>query len=103
MTDSELLQAIYNDTQELKQKVSGLESDMSNLKSDMQDVKQDVKDIKLTLENEIRVNIQRVAEGHLDLSRDLKEAKKTNNEFEMLAVRVNILESDVRKLKEKIS
>lgn len=89
MADSELLQAIYNDTQELKQKVSNIESDVT--------------DIKVTLENEIRTNIQRVAEGHLDLSRDLKEAKKTNNEFEMLAVRVNILESDVRKLKEKIS
>ena len=32
----------------------------------------DVTDIKLTLENEIRVNIQRVAEGHLDLSRNLR-------------------------------
>lgn len=36
----------------------------------------DVTDIKLTLENEIRVNIQRVAEGHLDLSRNLHEALK---------------------------
>ena len=40
---------------------------------------------------------------HLDLSRDFKDAKKTNNEFEMLAVRVNILESDVRELRNKIS
>ena len=96
MTDSEKLDLILKD-------MSNLKSDISSLKSDMQDIKQDVTDIKLTLENEIRTNIKRVAEGHLDLSRDLKAATKTNNEFEMLAVRVNILESDVRKLKEKIS
>lgn len=96
MTDNELLQAIYNDTHELKQKVSNIENKVSNIESD-------VTDIKLTIENEIRVNIKRVAEGHLDLSRDLKEAKKPSDEIEMLAIRVNALESDVRKLKEKIS
>ena len=89
MTDNELLQAIYNNTQELKQKVSNLEIDVT--------------DIKLTLENEIRVNIQRVAEGHLDLSRNFHDAMKPNNEIEMLAIRVNMLESDVRDLKHKIS
>lgn len=96
MTDNELLQAIYNDTQELKQKMSNMEDKVATIESD-------VTDIKLTIENEIRVNIKRVAEGHLDLSRDLKETKKPSNEFEMLTVRVNILESDVGKLKEKIS
>lgn len=66
-------------------------------------IEMDVKDIKLTLENEIRVNIQRVTEGHLDLSRNLKEAVKSNNEFEMLTIKVNMLESEVRELKRKIS
>lgn len=32
MTDRELLQAIYNDTQELKQKVSNIESDVTDIK-----------------------------------------------------------------------
>ena len=63
----------------------------------------DIKSIKLTLENEIRTNIMRVAEGHLDLSRNLKEAIKSNNEFEMLTIKVNILESEVEELKRKIS
>ena len=30
----------------------------------------EIKSIKLTLENEVRTNIMRVAEGHLDLSRN---------------------------------
>ena len=62
----------------------------------------DVTDIKLTLENEIRTNIQRVAEGHLDLSRNLHEALKIDNEKEMLAIRVNVLETELRRLKERI-
>jgi hypothetical protein len=55
----------------------------------------DVTDIKLTLENEIRVNIQRVAEDHLDLSRNLHEAMKPSNEVEMLAIKVRMLETDM--------
>ena len=43
-------------------------------------IENDVKDVKLTLENEIRQNIQRVAEGHLDLSRNLHDAMKPSNE-----------------------
>ena len=54
----------------------------------------DITDIKLTLENEIRVNIQRVAEGHLDLSRNLHEALKIDSEKEMLAIRVSVLETE---------
>ena len=57
----------------------------------------------MTLENEIRANIQRVAEGHLDLSRNLHDAMKPSNEIEMLAIKVRMLESDVRELKNKIS
>lgn len=110
MTDSELLQAIFNDTRELKQKVSTIEDKVSTIEDKVSTIENkvstiegDVTDIKLTIENEIRVNIKRVAEGHLDLSRDLKDAMRPSNEIEMLTVRVNILESDVRRLKEKIS
>ena len=62
----------------------------------------DITDIKLTLENEIRVNIQRVAEGHLNLSRNLHEALKIDNEKEMLAIRVSVLETELRRIKTKL-
>jgi len=73
------------------------------LKSDVVELKEDVKGIKLTVENEIRVNIQRIAEGHLDLSRNLHEAMKPSNEVEVLSIRVNLMETEVRELKIKIS
>ncbi|MDE7018241.1 MAG: hypothetical protein K2P65_11850 [Lachnospiraceae bacterium] len=57
----------------------------------------------MIIENEIRVNIQRVAEGHLDLSRNLHDAMRPGNEVEMLAIRVRRLETDVKVLKERIS
>lgn len=66
-------------------------------------IRRDIKEIQLTLENETNRNIKIVAEGHLDLSRKLNEALKVDNEKEMLMVRVNILESEVRRLKEKLA
>lgn len=73
------------------------------LLSNMQKMQTDITDIKLTLENEIRVNIQRVAEGHLDLSRNLHDAMKPSNEVEMLAIKVRMLETDIREIKAQIS
>lgn len=57
----------------------------------------------MTLENETNRNIKIIAEGHLDLSRKLDEALKVDTEKEMLLIRVNRLENEVRRLKERIS
>ena len=102
MTEKELLQAIYDDMKETKNKIANMESKIENMESNMESMKSDITSIKLTIENEIRVNIQRVAEGHLDLSRNLHEAMKPSNEVEMLAIKVNLLESEIRELKRKI-
>lgn len=88
MTDSEKLDLILSEMQDLKQRTTNIETNVT--------------DIKLTLENEIRVNIQRVAEGHLDLSRNLHEALKIDNEKEMLAIRVSVLETELRRIKTKL-
>ena len=58
--------------------------------------------VELTLENETNRNIKIIAEGHLDLNRKLDEALKAENEKEMLLIRVNILENELRKVKERI-
>lgn len=64
---------------------------------------EEITDIQLTLENETNRNIKIIAEGHLDLSRKLDDALKVNTEKEMLLIRVNRLENEVRRLKERIS
>ncbi len=53
-----------------------MQEDVQNLqkKTDILDIR--VTKVELTLENEISVNIRRVAERHLDLSRNLHECVK---------------------------
>lgn len=92
-----------SDMIEMKSDMTEMKSDIAGLKTDMTEVKSRVAKIDLTIENEIRVNIQRVAEGHLDLSRNFQAAMRPSNEVEMLAIKVRMLETDVKELKEKIS
>ena len=89
MTDSEKLDILLQKTEKLDTKLNAIEQEVSN--------------INLVLENEIRVNIQCVAEGHLDLARNLHEAVKPSNELEMLSLKVTMQDSEIREIKQKIS
>lgn len=88
MTENEMLQAIYLDIQDMK--------------TDIRDLKSRVSGIEMTLENETNRNIRIIAEGHADLCRKLDEALKVENEKELLLVRTNIMENDIRKIKDKL-
>ncbi|WP_313184103.1 hypothetical protein [Lacrimispora sp.] len=77
MNDSELLQAVYKDTQELK--------------SRMYTIEDNVTDIQLTLEDETNHNISLIAEGHLDLSRKLDGALKVENEIRQIKEKINVI------------
>lgn len=116
MTQNEMIKAIYNDMQDLKEdvhelkedvhelkvKVEVLREDVDVLKEDVSVLKENVTGIQLTLENETNKNIRVVAEGHLDLSRKLDDALKVENEKELMYLRVNVLENDMRRVKEKV-
>ena len=110
MTDSEKLDLLISEIQGVKDEIQGVKDEMQGMKGEMQGMKdgiqkldQKVRKIELVIENELRDNIRRIAEGHLDLSRNLHEAMKPGREAEILAVRVSILETEVKELKEKIS
>ena len=103
MTDSEKLDLLLEKVSAMETKMNTMETKMDIMETNVKNVKADVKDIKLFLEKEIRVNIQRVAEGHLDLSRNLHEAMRPSNEVEMLAIKVRMLETDVKELKAKLA
>ena len=68
----------------------------------IQELDKKIASIQLTLENETNRNIKLIAEGHLDLARKLDEALKIDNEKEMLMIKVNHLENEVRILKDRI-
>lgn len=76
--------------------------DIQNIELLLEPIKREIKSIQLTLENETNRNIKIIAEGHLDLSRKLDEALKVENEKELLLIRVNTLENELRKVKERI-
>ena len=117
MQDSEKLDLILKMVHTIDEKVSDLDAKVDNLEtkvddlddrverleSETREIRQKVTKMDLIMENELRVNIQRVAEGHLDLSRNLHEAMNPNNDIEMLAIKVRMLETDVRELKDKVS
>ncbi len=95
MTESQMIKALYDDMQSMK-------GDMESMKDDIKSLKNDVRGLQLTLENETNRNIRIIAEGHLELNRKLDEALKVEAEKEMMHLRVNVLENDMRKVKEKV-
>lgn len=99
MTNDEKLDVIIN-------KIDNLETEIKDVKMSLETEIQDVKtslrteitDLRLILENEIRPNIGFIADGHLDLYRNMHDAVKSSGEMEMINIRMDVLESRVRKL-----
>lgn len=102
MTDSEKLDLILSEMQTMKSDMDIMKSDMDTMKKDIQETKQKVTGIELHLENVTDRNIQVIAESHFNVARRIDNVLKVENEKEMLIIKVNILEDELRKLKEKI-
>lgn len=79
-----------------------LDDKLKPIKDDIDTLEKKITSLELTLENETNHGIKIIAEGHLDLSRKLDQALKVENEKEIL-LRVNHLENELRKVKERIS
>ena len=94
---------LKGDVSVLKEDVSVLKEDVSGLKDDVQRLDRKVNGIEIHLENVIDRNIRLVAEGHLDLSRKLDEALKGEQARELYYVRTNMLEDEIRKIKESLA
>jgi len=94
---------LKGDVSVLKEDVSVLKEDVSGLKDDVQRLDRKVSGIEIHLENVIDRNIRLVAEGHLDLSRKLDEALKGEQARELYYVRTNMLEDEIRKIKESLA
>lgn len=80
-----------------------IDTEIGRLETKIDLLQEEMQLTRLQIENEIIPNIRRIAEGHLDLSRNLHEAMKPSNEVEMLSIRVTMLESQVKEIEQKIS
>lgn len=86
----------------LEQRFDSLEQRVSNLESGQISMERRITNIELTLENEVCRNICTIAEAHLDLSRKFDQALKVKEDDELIRVRLNVLENDVRKIKQRL-
>ena len=87
----------------LEQKFTVLDQKFTVLDQKFTVLDEKVTGLELVIENETNVNIRRIAEGHCDLVRNLREARKVDDEKELLAIRVTALESDMSKVKHQLA
>lgn len=97
---------INNQIAEMKTDIQNVKDEtkqISEMKTDIQKMKNEIREISLTLKNETNRNIKIIAEGHLDLSRKLDKALTVENEKEMALIRINMMENELRRIKEKLA
>ena len=85
----------------LDERVSILDEKAVKLTGQLAGVEWCTKEIQLSLENETNRNILAVADGHLALERKLGQAVVLESEKEMLEIRMNVVESEIAKIKAK--
>ena len=88
---------------ELDQKFTVLDEKVTVLDQKFTVLDEKFTGLELVIENETNANIRRIAEGHCDLVRNLREARKVDDEKELLAIRVTVLESDMSKVKHQLA
>ena len=74
---------------------------MNDMRDDLSEVKHEVFSLRTTIENVTNRNIQVIAEGHLDLENKFDRSVKAGAETEVIKVRVNMIEDEVRTLKDR--
>ena len=102
--------AILNELKKINERFDAVDARFDAVDSNYQEVKKEISELKtglknvnLILEDEIRPNINIIAEGHLALNQKLDEALKITQEEELMKVRLNVLESEVRKLNDRVA
>lgn len=86
----------------MDKRLDGMDKRLDGMDKRLDKLEHATRDIQLTIENEIRPNIQVIAEGHADINRKLDEALKVENEKEIMKIHLTYLENEVRRIKEKI-
>lgn len=87
----------------IRQEIAGIKEDIRSLQIRMDKQEEETRKIRLFQENVLEPSIKVIAEGHANLNRRLNEALKITEDDEMLRVRVNILECDMSRVKDKLA
>lgn len=103
MTDSEKLDLILSEMQNMKSEMQDTKSEMQDMKSEIQDIKQRIASIELHLENATDRNIQLIAENFIELTNKLNQAIPVADKNLAYEVKVNYLIIEVDRLKEELT
>ena len=97
------------EVKELRKDVTKLQGDVVELQTGMEKLSTDVErlgrkteKIEFIMENELRPNICKIAEGHLDLSRKLDMVRVRRSEYALLDIKVSGLQLDIREIRDKL-
>ena len=83
----------------IDEKLDVMEGRLSKIEKRLNTLENRVTSIEIQLENTVIPRIQLIAESHIDLSRKLDNAIEQRLEREMLKMRVEVLEGDMRRCK----
>ena len=98
----EKLDGINTRLDKVDARLDKVETRLDKVDARLDKVEGKVTELQLTLENETNKNIRIIAEGHLDLSRRFDDALRVESEKEMLLVRMNRMETEIRRMKKQI-
>jgi len=96
MMDAKLdskLEPIKNDIRDIKSEQVTMKNNIRNIKSDIDFMKSDLIKINITVENELRPNIQLLAENYVPAA----------NRYEKAISRLEVMESDIDLLKKVVT
>ena len=114
---------VHTEVTGLKQEVTGLKQEMTGLKQEVTGLRRDVDALmertdrlekktdeltektnrmQMVIENELRPNICKIAEGHLDLSRKLDMVRVRRSEYTLLDIKVSGMQIDIREIRNKL-
>ena len=102
MTDSEKLDLLLEKFEVMQGTIDKMQGEIVDNKKVLEGLQRDITDIRQTLENETNKNIVYIAEENLNLYHKLDRSIKSRGENEVLAIRMNILDNELRRLKDKV-
>lgn len=86
----------------LTERMDRLETKVNGLEAKVEANAKAIREVQVTLENDIDRKINIIAEGHLDISRNLDKAIRGSQTQEEYQLRVVALETEVRRLKNRL-
>lgn len=94
--------ALQQDVSELRQDVTVLQQNVTELQKGSETMEKKISAIKMTQENEVLKGIYIIGEGHLDLNRKLNQILETREDRELMKLRIQYLEGEVRRIKDRL-